>query len=54
MRVAERVYGDAAKKIQIFFSSGIENVGATAVSHDHRLTLIRRQKELFGIRQAGV
>src|SRR6266404_804596 len=54
MRVAERVYGDAAKKIQILFSSRIENVRAAAVSHDHGLALIGRQKELLGIRQASV
>jgi hypothetical protein len=54
MRVAERVHGDAAKKIEVLFSSGIENVCAAAVSHDHRLSLVGGQKELLGIKQARV
>ncbi len=54
MRVAERVYGDAAKKIQIFFPSGIENVRAAAMCHDHRRALIGRQKELLGLQQASI
>src|SRR5258708_5201843 len=49
MRVAERVHGDAAKKIEVLFSSGIANVLDAAVGHDHGLTLVFGQKELLGI-----
>jgi hypothetical protein len=54
MRVAERVDGDTAKKIKVLFSSGIENVCTSAVSHDHGLTLVGGQKKLLGIKQARV
>src|SRR5216684_2320115 len=54
MRVAERVHGDAAKKIKILFPRGIENVCSAAVSHDHGLALIGGQKKLLGIQQPRV
>jgi hypothetical protein len=54
MRVAESVDGDAAKKIEILFSSGIEDIGATAVSHNHGLALVSGQKELLGVEKAQV
>jgi hypothetical protein len=49
MRVAECVDSDAAKKIEILFSSGIENVCAAAVSHDHGLALVSGKKKLLRI-----
>ena len=54
MRMSERVYGDTAKKIEILFSRGVENVRAAAVGHDYRLALVGRQKELLGVHQARV
>src|SRR5258708_10703388 len=54
MRVAKRVHGDTAQKIEILLSRGIENIRAAAVSQDHRLALVGGQKELFGIEQARV
>src|SRR6266480_1092816 len=54
MRMSERVYGDTAKKIEILFSRGVENVRAAAVGHDYRLALVGRQKELLGVQQARV
>src|SRR5216683_7616928 len=52
MRVAKRVDGDAAQKIEILLPRGIENIRAAAVSQDHRLALVGGQQELFGIEQA--
>ena len=54
MSVAERVDGDAAEKIEILLASGVEDVGAAAVSQDHGLTLVSGQKKFFGIEQARV
>src|SRR5712692_2739916 len=54
MRVPERVYGDAAKKIKVLFSDGIENVRAAAVGHDQRRALVGGHKELLSIEQARV
>src|SRR5882762_5016909 len=54
MRMSECVYGGTAKKIEIFFPSGIENVSAAAVGQHHRLALVGWQKELLGIKQARV
>src|SRR6266581_3103562 len=49
VRVPERIYGDAAEKIEVLLASGIIDIGAAAVSHDHRLALVGGQKELLGI-----
>jgi hypothetical protein len=52
--VSEGIYGDAAKKIQILLARGVVDVSAAAVGHDHRLALVSRQEELFGIDQARI
>jgi len=49
MRMSERVYCDTAKKIEILFSSGIENISAATMGHHHGLALVGRQKELLGV-----
>src|SRR5947207_1578708 len=54
MRMAKSVHGDAAKKIEILFAGGIENICAAAVSHHLRLALVSRQKKLFSIQQTRV
>jgi hypothetical protein len=54
MGVSEGVHGDAAKKIEILLSSGIEDVRAAAVSHNHRLALVGGEKVLLGVQQARV
>jgi hypothetical protein len=54
MRVAEGVYGDAAEKIEIFFSIGIEYVSAATVSHDQGRTLVGGQKELLSVEKPRV
>ncbi len=54
MRVAKRVHGDAAQKIEILLPRGIENIRAAAVSQDHRLALVCGQQEVFGVEQARI
>src|SRR6266852_5587456 len=54
MRVAKRVHGDAAQKIEILLPRGIEDIRAAAVSQNNWLAFICGQKELFGVEQARV
>src|SRR5712692_3643949 len=54
MRVAKRVHGDAAQKIEVLFPRGIEDVCAAAVSQNNGLAFVCGQKELFGVEQARV
>src|SRR6266481_1747989 len=54
VRVPKRIHGDTAKKIQILLASGVVDVSAAAVGHDHGLALVSRQEELLGIEQARI
>src|SRR5438045_6703373 len=54
MRMSQRVYGDTAKKIEILFSRGIENVRAPAVGQAYRLARVGGQTELLAVQQARV
>src|SRR3989442_870880 len=54
MRVAERIHGNAAKKIEVLLAGGVVDVSAAPMSHDHRLTLVGGQKKLLRVEQTRV
>src|SRR5579885_1806910 len=45
MRMAERVDGNTAEKVEVLFAGGIEHVGAAATSKKDGLALVRGKKE---------
>ena len=43
MAVSQRLYGDAGRKVQIFFSVHIVKMHALSMVEHHRITVIRMQ-----------
>src|SRR6266704_4329949 len=54
MGVAERIDGNAAKKIEILFARGVENIRSLPMRHDHRLPLVGGQQEFLCVLETRV